>query len=118
MQFVYMLTVRVNDKVNIKIPKYGCAMTQRSCLDDIMDFKACKVLLKSDGPVWHECLECLNCILTYLNEFNKFIHGSLSFFVGDFSCRGTGLVRFEGICISYTQICIPPLAILLLNDTS
>ena len=115
MQFVYVLTVRVNDKVNIKIPKYGCAMTQRSCLDDIMDFKACKVLLKSDGPVWHECL---NCISTYLNEFNKFIHGSLGFFVGDFSYWHTGLVRFEGICITYTQICVPPLAILLLNDTS
>ena len=53
-------------------------------------------------------------VWAYLNESNKAIHGTLSFFVGDVSCRHTDLVGFEGICISYPNI--PPLAILFLND--
>ena len=34
-----MLTVGVNDQINIEITKYGRAMAQRPCLDDLVDFK-------------------------------------------------------------------------------
>ena len=92
-----LLTIRINDQINIKVTEYACAMTQRTSLDDIVNTKSWKILLKVKFSVFQRLLLIWLSIYRYLNEFNKLIHHPLSFFMGDISCRHTDSYTFQSI---------------------